>query len=222
MREGRASSSAVRPSVRRPAVTRPRGHMSALQPHSQPRHAEAGAVWAAPLSSRSCTRNDWEEGAGGGRMRRSSVRVPPCRPSRAPATERQPCGQRVRGIPLSSSVRSRVGGAAEQPRLHDDRHEGAGVEIALKRQRERGRGWRVRGWLCKKLSAVRILVSVGLGDAEPAEHRFGCEHSTTGAQRSVRHKTDQHERRGRAAHMYGACVRPQARAGRVDQPQHPQ
>ena len=39
----------------------------------------------------------------------------------------------------------------------------------MKRQRERGRGWRLRGWLCKKLSAVRILVVVGLGDAEPAE-----------------------------------------------------
>ena len=64
MRGGRASSSSVRPSVRRPAVTRPRGHMSALQPHSQPRHAEAGAVWAAPLSSRSCTTTEMRESGG--------------------------------------------------------------------------------------------------------------------------------------------------------------
>ena len=67
----------------------------------------------------------------------TECRVPPCRPSRAPATAHQPCGHRVRNIPLSPGVRSHIGGAAQQPRLNDDRHEGAGIEIALKRQRER-------------------------------------------------------------------------------------
>ena len=66
-------------------------------------------------------------------------------------------------------MRGGVGRAVDQPRLHDDRHEGIRPQIALERERERGRAWQLRGRLRIKLLTCRILIVVGLVDAEPVK-----------------------------------------------------
>ena len=81
-------------------------------------------------------------------------------------------------MPPVSGVRSTVDGGAEQPRLHDDGHEGVGIEIALQRQRGRNRRWRLHDWLRKQLRAQKVFLLDGLVDAVAVEDGFvGCEHN---------------------------------------------
>eukprot|EP00325_Prymnesiales_sp_UTEX-LB-985_P005932 CAMPEP_0174701408 /NCGR_PEP_ID=MMETSP1094-20130205/6050_1 /TAXON_ID=156173 /ORGANISM="Chrysochromulina brevifilum, Strain UTEX LB 985" /LENGTH=176 /DNA_ID=CAMNT_0015899045 /DNA_START=231 /DNA_END=761 /DNA_ORIENTATION=+ len=75
-------------------------------------------------------------------------------------------------MPPVSGVRSTVDGGAEQPRLHDDGHEGVGIEIALQRQRGRNRRWRLHDWLRKQLRAQKVFLLDGLVDAEAVEDGF--------------------------------------------------